>query len=170
MDRQTFYGHSENGQFIKTDPIERFWSYVEKTDTCWNWKGFIYKRGGGYGGFKLENKHVKAHRYSFFLHNGYIDEKLMILHKCDNRLCVNPDHLQLGTHKENMLDMTNKNRQAKGEKCALSKLNEEQVIEIKFELKNYYRGICYDLADKYNVNYMTIYHIYRNKTWSHINI
>lgn len=155
----------EKGRFIKSNPVERFWSYVEKTDNCWIWKGFRYKKN--YGGFRLDNKHIKAHRYSYFLHYGYIDDHSFILHSCDNPLCVRPDHLRLGTHKENMQDMVNRNRQAKGSFVGTSKLNEEQVKLIKKELQNPYRGICQILANKYNVTYQTIYAIYKNQTWKH---
>jgi hypothetical protein len=155
------------GRFIKTDPEERFWSKVNKTDTCWLWQGTKYKRGN-YGGFSFENKSIKAHRYSYLIHYKNLPDDLLIMHLCDNPLCVRPDHLCLGTHKENMKDMTDKNRQAKGSKVHLAKLTEEDVFNIKQKLLHSYRGILTELAKEYNVSIPTIYSIDKKKTWKHV--
>jgi len=97
-------------------PIEeRFWDKVNK-DTesgCWVWQSSI--RGNGYGAFftHLQPEGRKchgAHRYSWELSNGAIPEGLWVLHKCDNRICVNPDHLFLGDRTDNMRDCANKKR------------------------------------------------------------
>jgi hypothetical protein len=157
---------NDQGRFVKTDPIVRFWSYVEKTDNCWFWKGFKYQ--DGYGGFKYEGKHIKAHRYSYLLHFGNLPSNLLVRHSCDNKLCVNPNHLSLGSHIDNMKDMTDRNRQSKGSEQHLSKLTEEQVLEIKNYLKNFYRGIYTHLGKKYNVTPNTIFYIAKGKTWKHV--
>lgn len=75
---------------------------------CWNWKTYIGKNG--YGQFILNPKKVSAHRASWIIHKGEIPQGLFILHKCDNKKCVNPNHLFLGTQLENIRDAYSKGR------------------------------------------------------------
>ncbi len=88
--------------------FDRFIEKVEKSSTCWYWKAQIYPNG--YGGFSLYGKNMHAHRASWTLHNGEIPKGMCICHKCDNPCCVNPDHLFLGTYKDNTQDMIAKKR------------------------------------------------------------
>lgn len=90
---------------------DRFWSKVIISDGCWEWSGG--KDTNGYGRISLPGKgngSIGAHRYSAIVHFGMFDKRLLVLHKCDNRSCVNPNHLFLGTEKDNMLDMVAKGR------------------------------------------------------------
>ena len=101
------------GLAVPRNRDDRFWAKVEKTDGCWLWTGAI-SGGTGYGGFAWELKpHLQtgAHRASWLLHNGEIPEGLWVLHHCDNRRCVRPDHLFLGTAKDNHTDMLVKGRE-----------------------------------------------------------
>lgn len=89
------------------NPEDRFWRRVKKhPNGCWNWIG--KKLTTGYGVFKLgpkkHRKNIKAHRFSYELHFGPIPGGLLVLHKCDNKLCVNPEHLELGSHSKNLYD------------------------------------------------------------------
>lgn len=94
---------------------DRFWADVKKTDSCWLWVG--YSSNGRYGTLSVERKRLGAHIYSYMLHHGlYERPKLKVCHRCDVPLCVNPAHLFLGTHQENMLDASRKGRLCTKEK------------------------------------------------------
>lgn len=105
--------HNELGQFSAVPPEQRFWRYVNKVsepDVCWEWVGACHQVGLEYGHFWDGKKLVGAHRFSYLLHHGPIAKGLLVMHKCDNPKCVNPNHLQLGTPKDNMQDMIAKGR------------------------------------------------------------
>lgn len=88
--------------------LNRFFSKINKTDSCWIW--ISATSHNGYGVFWLNGGNIRAHRLSYKIHNGDIPEYIHVLHRCDNRICVNPDHLFLGTHSDNMKDMVIKKR------------------------------------------------------------
>ena len=104
----------------------RFLRHVKKTKTCWIWTGSINEKG--YGRFQINHKCVRAHRVSYKLWKGDIPSKLYVLHTCDNRACVNPDHLYLGDQFKNMDDMYRKkrNNQPKGENHPNAKLTKQK--------------------------------------------
>jgi hypothetical protein len=107
---------------------ERFWEKVKigKKDECWEWQGT--KNGiKNYGNFINDLiKSNLAHRVAYYLKNGDFNEDLCVCHKCDNPPCVNPNHLFLGTQKENLQDMLSKNRFPTGEKHWNSKISDEK--------------------------------------------
>jgi hypothetical protein len=140
----------------------RFWAKVHKTDGCWEWTAYRLKNG--YGRMKKKTAElVLAHRISWEIHNGPIPNNLQVLHHCDNPSCVNPDHLFLGTVKDNMLDCARKGRRPKGENHCLSKLTEKQVHEIKMYLAE---GVILRIIAKYfSVSRQCISNIKLGITW-----
>lgn len=138
----------------RSQTIERFWSLVKKTKTCWLWQGYL--DANGYGVTSIGNKKRLAHRLAFEL--SHPDEpigKLFVLHKCDNPQCVRPQHLFLGTHQDNVDDMHSKKRGVYGEKHTKATLTTRQVESIR---KEYAEGGTSHriLAKRYNVAQSTI--------------
>lgn len=107
--------------------MKRFWDKVEKTPTCWIWRGSTYPNG--YGCINFNGRNRSVHRYAYELKNGQTPIGFLICHSCDNKLCVNPDHLFLGTYKDNWQDAVNKG--IIKPVTAVRKLTPEQAIEIR---------------------------------------
>ena len=124
----------------------------------------------GYPLIMHKKKCLPAHRKIYEEMFGEIPKGQLVRHKCDNRLCINPEHLELGTFKDNMNDKVKRGRQAKGEQNARSKLKEYQVIEIKRILKqgSSLKHNAKLLSEKYGVAVATINDIYYGNTWKHI--
>lgn len=150
--------------------IERFWSKVNKNGSihpydaslgrCWEWMASRSKKG--YGHFCLSGKCWQSHRLSWYIAFNNIPDKIMVLHSCDNRCCVNPDHLSLGTNDDNMKDMVKKGRQ--GIRVVHRKLTYEQAEEIRqrYEAEGVYQ---FELAFEYGVCQRTINNIIHRRVW-----
>jgi hypothetical protein len=115
------------------DLASYFWQHVSpgEKSACWVWTGPCFKRMG-YGRIRsIQTEENLAHRVSWLVHHGAIPEGLQVLHRCDNPPCVNPGHLFLGTHQENMADRNAKGRQARGEHAGNGWISDIQVQQIR---------------------------------------
>lgn len=145
--------------------LERFWNKVHKTDTCWFWTGAT--NPGGYGMMCANGKSQLATRWLWTWTNGPIPAGLCVLHKCDNRACIRPEHLFLGTTQENTQDCIDKGRRAnlQGEQLPQSKLTEQQVREIRLLAIKTTRK---EIAHKFSISPITVRDVVKLRTWKHI--
>jgi hypothetical protein len=129
---------------------------------CWIWVG---SRGpNGYGMMSRNSKTVRVHRVSCEAYHGPIPDGMSVLHSCDNPSCINPDHLRVGTHQENVAEREERNRRdVKGEQIGTSKLTSREVLEIKASVLS---GV--ELARKYEVSTSTISLIRTGRSWVHL--
>lgn len=132
-------------------------SYNKISSGCWEWN--LYINPDGYGMIKVRNcnpKSMRAHRLSYLMFKGDIPKGMVVMHLCDNRKCVNPNHLNIGTPKDNNIDMHNKKRwcDRNGENHPMCKLNNDQVKHILNLYKLGKRQI--DIANLFNVTQSNI--------------
>lgn len=168
-------------------PEERLWRNVNKSgptalgmdSACWEW--MAHRRWHGYGEMWVNGRNVATHRFSFALANGPIPEGLFVCHRCDNPPCVNPDHLFLGTHDDNMADRSAKGRQARGDRQGArlhpetvvrgeahhsAKLSEADVLAIRARSSS--GETMFKLSKEYRVGHATVHRIVTGHTWKHL--
>ena len=152
------------------DKIAHFWSRVEKTPGgCWLWTGAKFKQG--YGCAWDGKRRLKAHRFSYQCSVGDIPPGLLVLHKCDVRLCVNPDHLFVGDHKDNYDDMVAKGRGVIlcGETHGGSKLTAKAVRYIRRVWNPRTPGLNQRLMKKFGLTSdATIPNVINGRTWKSV--
>lgn len=140
---------------------ERFWSHVQVNgpNDCWWWRASVTT--AGYGHFRVRG-YFAAHRFSYMLRHGFVPSNRFICHSCDNRACVNPNHLWIGDASMNMADAARKNRL-----FIPRKLTREQVLSMRAEYStgNYSFG---DLAKVYNVGRSTAGAVISRETWKDV--
>lgn len=152
---------------------ERFWSRITKhgqmhptnprLGRCWEWQGLQGKRG--YGVTLYLDKNRLVHRIAWHLKHGKFPD-MMLLHSCDNRICVNTNHLREGDHADNTDDMVSRNRQSKGEHRPNAKLTDADIRAIR-AAENVW-GVQTELSKQYGVNTGAISRIRRGIIWKHV--
>jgi len=146
--------------------MDRLWNRTNRESGCWIWTGC--KNADGYGTISVNGKMHMAHRLSWELTNGPIPNGLFVCHKCDNPSCINPEHLFLGTNKDNMQDKVKKGRKngggpARGERNGSAKITKADVLEIR---KLHANGISgRKIADKFGISDSQVFRIILNQCW-----
>jgi hypothetical protein len=140
---------------------QRFEAKFRVTPGCWIWSAST--NCGGYGQIRRDGKMVGAHRVAYGLYVGQIPVGLVVRHKCDNKLCVNPDRLLAGTCAENSQDAVDRGLYAKGTDNGSCKLTEAQVLAIRSDFR-----VLREIATDYGVSRMQISDIKRKKYWLHL--
>jgi hypothetical protein len=148
--------------------VARFWAKVKIGDAgqCWLW--LKSKRRHGYGQFSAPGRIIRpAHKVAYELATAQrVPPGMLVCHRCDNPSCVNPAHLWLGSHKDNMRDMAAKGRQVTGERMWTAKLTPDKVLAIRAEPRR--RGVIPYLAEKYGVSERTISRVRERLRWRHV--
>lgn len=148
---------------------ERLLEKIVKNVDCWEFTGCLHYKG--YGEIGHNGRSRRAHRVSYEIFKGQIPKGLCVMHSCDNRKCVNPEHLSLGTIAQNQADMKRKGRSrnsgGRGEESCHHKLTEEEVLEIRRRFSSGETDKTV-LAKDFNITRTSVYYIVTRKQWSHI--
>ena len=142
---------------------DRFWSKVDKSGDCWEWTGY---RVGGYGRLLVRGVNCRAPRIAWGLARSAIPPGLQVLHHCDNPPCVNPAHLFLGTHADNMADKSRKGRTARGSAHGMARLTEADVAQIR-ELALSDETLD-AIASRFGVSSGNVSKVVLRRTWRHV--
>lgn len=156
--------------------LENFWAKVDKTPghgpngDCWVWTEFIDNCGYGTGSISLVKGTNKAHRISYILTYGDFDRSLHVCHKCDNPPCIRPDHLFLGTPKDNMDDRTKKGRGfiPTGSLCGASVFTDDDVIKLRAAYSSGEYKNVHDMSRTLGYNHQTLRDMLKGKTYSNV--
>lgn len=179
---------------MDTVDLNRFNSKIKRSNGCWEWIGT--KRFDGYGVITINRIMQRAHRVMWEIANGKITKDICVLHKCDNPICVNPQHLFLGTRKDNAVDCARKGRNIaqkepwrmargerngrhthpettqRGERHWASKLSKDKVILIRKLYKPgkglYVRSNAKELSKRFGISKSVFYNIIKRKIWKHV--
>ena len=147
--------------------FERFIAKVNKTNFCWLWTGAKYRFGYGHFRRKINNKWMmyKTHRYSYEHFYGPVPEGLLVLHKCDNPACVNPEHLYAGTHQQNIQDQILRGRKSFGRNKKHVWLNLEKANEFRQYAKDNPGMKQNQMAQNLGTSVAQLSRILNNKIW-----
>ena len=159
-------GHTKScGCYRDVSHAPRHITWKETENGCWVCDSHKPSHWG-YPQYMVQQKNYKMHRFIYEQMFGEIPEGMSVMHSCDNRMCINPEHLSLGTHQDNMHDMVNKKRHAHGERGGNSILKKSEVVYIR---RNYRKIKGKDLAKMFGVSPQTICGIQKKRAWNHGN-
>ena len=142
---------------------ERFFAKFHKTEGCWLWTAACSNNGYGRLAFRHRQDFIYAHRAAWLLFKGKIPAGSLVCHHCDIRKCVNPDHLFLGTNKDNLQDCSRKGRMHPGELHGMSKLTEKDVRLIRQA-----SGNQRTIAKQFGINQSCVSAIRLGQRWGHL--
>lgn len=140
-------------------PDDLFWKYVNKTDGCWEWTGYLTEKG--YGRLNRNNVVIYAHRYAYELEVELIPDGLFLCHKCDNPACVRPSHMFVGTQADNMMDSARKGRHH----------NQKLTPEIVREIRSLYRPFTYGykrIGKRFGLSHAHVRDVVKGRIWAHV--
>lgn len=150
---------------LRTSLLERIKARSVKRGDCIEWTG--YTNYLGYGKLTFHNQLLSAHRAAFIANGGVIPDGMFVCHKCDNRKCVNPEHLFVGTRQDNIKDMVNKGRNkrgdTKGSKHWNASLTEDDVRTIRSSNES-----NVELAKRYGTSNKNISAVRHRHIWKHV--
>ena len=161
----------------RPDFAQKFWNRVDKTGPiyadlghCCLWTG-AHNGNNAYGQLTIAGQRALAHRVAWELTHGPIPKGrgyhgTCVLHRCDNPPCCNPEHLQLGSNRDNVRDMLAKSRNARGERMGSARLTAAVVLEIRGKFASGTRQV--DLVREYGVGPPAVHNIVHRKTWRHV--
>ncbi|MDD9312672.1 HNH endonuclease [Cytobacillus firmus] len=157
MNEQIF---SEPYKSNRAKPIK----YMINENGCWNCVSHALDNQKKYPVVTRNGRYWRMSRYVFTISKGVIPEGMFILHSCDNPQCINPNHLSMGTPKENSLDMVSKGRQAKGVKNGGGvKLDEDKVRAIREDNRS-----LQSIADDYGISKKLVINVKKMRNWRHV--
>lgn len=167
--KRHYYSERKRGTLLQRplkdrDVVRRLREKIELTEYgCWEWRGHF--RQDGYGLFWFNGRARRAHRVAFEVMKGPIGKGRVLCHLCDNRACVNPSHLFVGSRADNIRDAVQKNRHAKGEANGRSKLTVDDILAIRVAAGTAPQS---ELAKRFKIDQGHISDIINRKKWKHV--
>lgn len=159
---------------MRSSRNDRFWKHVDQSGDCWIWTGALanYRYGilSAWDEQTEQQRMIRATHISWEIHHGPVPDGMEVCHNCpggDDPRCVNPSHLFLGTHQENMADAAAKERTSLGERHRSARLSADQVLEIR-RLAALGTRLQSEIASLFGVSLPTVSEIVHRRTWKHL--